>query len=102
MTDTSGAPSAPPSPPSDADRRGDILAFGALGLLALVIFLGFGLVIFKAQIDGATGTLITEIVAAVISIATVVYSFQFGSSKGSQDKNAQIAALTPPPTPPAP
>jgi tetrahydromethanopterin S-methyltransferase subunit E len=97
MTDLSGVQPATPTP--SADKRGDIIAFGVLALVALVIVLVFLVVIMGVKVDPVELTLLTLVVGAPITALGVITGFQFGSSKGSQVKDAQIAALTPPITP---
>lgn len=99
MSDVSGVqtPTTGNSPvvPTTPDRRGDIIAFGVLGLVALVIVLVFLVVILGIKVDPVELTLLTLVVGAPITALGVITGFQFGSSKGSQTKDAQIAALTP-------
>lgn len=98
MIDTSTTEAAAPVPASPAveackrDKRGDVLAYSSMALLGLVIILLF----FKGIPDGTTGTLIVTIATGVLALAGTVIGFQFGSSQGSQDKNATIAAQNPP------
>lgn len=104
MTDTSTVqavptPAAIPAP-EKPDKRGDTLAYGALGLMFYVVTLVFVVVIAGVKIDPVSLTLATMVVTAVIATAGAVYSFQYGSSKGSQVKDAAIAAAPTPATPP--
>lgn len=97
-------PSAPAVSPASIpnDRRGDIIVYGVLALVALVIVLVFLIVILGIKIDPVELTILTLVVGAPITALGVITGFQFGSSKGSQAKDAQIAAMTPPvPTIPA-
>lgn len=99
MTDTSGIPPAnpaAPAAPAPNDKRGDIIAYGVLALVGLVIVLVFLVVLVGIKIDPVELTLLTLVVGAPITALGVLTGFQFGSSKGSQAKDAQIAALTPP------
>lgn len=102
MTDTSttSAVPTPPAAPPSIDRRGDIIAFGVMALVALVIILVFLVVILGIKVDPIELTLLTLVVGAPITALGVITGFQFGSSKGSQDKNATIAAQTPANPPP--
>lgn len=87
---------------SSRDHRGDILAIGALLVFVYIATLVFVLVYKQIKIDPVVLVLVSTVVSAAIMLPTAVYAFQFGSSKGSQDKNQQIAALTPPVVAPPP
>ena|ERR1700754_658925 len=96
MSDTSGVqPINPPPPPTNNDRRGDILAYASVGMLFYIVTLIFIVVAMKIEISAVMMTLVSVVVTAVTTGAALVLNFQFGSSKGSQAKDAQIAALTP-------
>lgn len=100
MTDTSNV--QPVSPAVEAckrDRIKEVLAYGALIYLAAFTIMVF----FKGVPDGAAGAMIDTLAGAAILQAKDVYGFVFGSSQGSQDKTAALAASipTPPATPPA-
>jgi hypothetical protein len=100
MTDLSGVqPPATPSAPAvsaTVDRRGDLIAYAAIGMLFYIVTLIFVAVILKIEVSPVMMTLVSVVVTAVTAGAATVINFQFGSSKGSQAKDAQIAALTPP------
>ena len=90
-------PTSPKSPQVEAckrDHRGDVLAYGMLILLAYVVTLIFAVVILQIKIDPVVLTLVSVAVTCVTSGVGIVLGFQFGSSQGSQDKNATLAAAT--------
>lgn len=93
---------SPDTPPTD--KRGDIIAYGVLALVALVIVLVFIVIVLGIKVDPIELTLMTMVVGAPITALGVITGFQFGSSKGGQAKDSVIAAQLPPvpPPPPAP
>lgn len=108
MTDTSVIPPATPDisvvQPNPAtptlpsnDKRGDIIAYAAMAMLFYIVTLIFIVVVLKIEVSPVMMTLVSVVVTAVTAGAATVLNFQFGSSKGSQDKNATIAAQTPEP-----
>jgi hypothetical protein len=60
----------------------------SLSYLIVLIFAG---ALFASCVMG-NDTLRTQMFSATVALATVAVSFYFGSSKGSQDKDATIAA----------
>lgn len=87
-----------------SDPRGDFLAKATVGIVVLIIVLVFALVFlseFGFKVDTSLMTLVGQVVATALAFGTAVWAFQFGSSKGSQDKDAVIANSTPIVTPPA-
>lgn len=101
MTDI--PPPAPSSPAIEAckrDRLKEILAYGALGYLALFTTFLF----FKGLPTGDAGAVLDTLAGGSLLLTKDAYGFVFGSSQGSQDKTAALAAqpapLTPPPTTP--
>lgn len=99
MSDTS--PVSPATEACKRDQRGDILAYAAVGLVSLVIIFSFVMVMLGKTPNATMTTLVVQIVTGVFSFAAIVYGFQFGSSQGSQDKNATIANSAPVAVPPA-
>ena len=109
MTDTPPAPPADPivtpsaeSPAVEAckrDRIKEVLAYGALAYMAAFT----ALVFFRGVPEGASGAIVDTLAAAAVLQAKEVFGFVFGSSQGSQDKTAALAASIPAPvTPPTP
>lgn len=96
MTDLSGVQPATPST-DKRDRLKEILAYGALGYLALFTTFLF----FKGLPSGDSGAVLDTLAGGSLLLTKDAYGFVFGSSQGSQDKTAAINALTPP-TPPTP
>lgn len=102
MTDQSGVqPPAPPAVSAAADPRGDFLAKATVALIFSII--GFVLILvilsaFGLKPDPGLITIVVQVVSTVLGLGITLWGFQYGSSKGSQAKDAQIAALTPPPT----
>lgn len=106
MTDVSVIPPAAPSPAIESCKRDQIeliLVLSAVGLLALVIILVFALVFLKITPDAVVVGIVMTLVTAVIGLAGTAFGYFLGSSKGSQAKSDQIAAIakpTPSTTPP--
>lgn len=71
-----------------ANWRADMLALGALLLLWRIIEALLG---GQAPIDGAVRDAVMMLFGAVIALVKDVYQFEFGSSRGSKDKSAQLA-----------
>lgn len=94
MTDP--APTDPPTP--DAPKAPLITAEGVLVMsIALsILFLLGGVAAWWLQMR----EILTYMIFAVITLMTQVSGFWFGSSKGSQAKDAIIAAQLPPPQAP--
>lgn len=66
------------------NRRADILAYGALLLFALCL----AVLAFGSVQEGQRDLLFTTI-GALIMVVKDVYGFEFGSSKGSKDKDQE-------------
>lgn len=94
-------PVAPPASPiepnpatptlSSNDKRGDVIAYSAMAMLFYIVTLIFIVVVLKIEVSPVMMTLVSVVVTAVTAGAATVLNFQFGSSKGSQDKNVTIA-----------
>jgi hypothetical protein len=87
------------------DARGDFLARATVWLVVLVIVFVFALVFMSAfglKADPSLMTLVGQVVATTLGFGVTLWGFQWGSSKGSQAKDALVAAMSPPTqTPPA-
>lgn len=81
------------------DRLAFYLAMGFLGLTFYVVTLVFVIVALKIEISAVMMALVTMVVGSVTTGIGVILNWMFGSSRGSQVKDATIAALTPPPAP---
>lgn len=68
------------------NQRGDILAYGAVGALALCIIL-----LFTVRIPTDARDLLLILLGSLVVIVKDVYSFEFGSSKDSA-RNAQTVS----------
>lgn len=68
------------------NRRGDVLAYGALGALILDIVL-----LFFVDVPAQSRDLLLVSFGALVAIVKDVYGFEFGSSKDSQ-RNAQAVS----------
>lgn len=65
----------------------------ALGVLIATFFL-FGLIMFNAgAVDPARKDIIIYVLGVLSAISTQIISYYFGSSKGSNDKNAALDKL---------
>ena len=69
------------------NTRGDVLAYGAIGTLALFIVL-----VFFKQIpdDGPTRDILFTLAGGVIALVKDVFGFEFGSSRGSEAKTDML------------
>lgn len=95
MSDTSTVqPASPTVEACRRDRRGDVLAYAAIGFMFFIV-----IVLIFVHMDQFLHDILLVIIGAMVGIAKDVYGFQFGSSQGSQAKDAIIAAQTAP-TPP--
>lgn len=83
------------------DRIEFLLAASAVALVALLILLIFALVFFKITPDSTEIGMLMAVITPTVGLAIAVYGFFYGSSKGSQAKDATIAGQVPP-TVPAP
>lgn len=89
MTGTDETASAKPGVAEcQRDRRGDVLAYAAVGYIGLFS----AALMFKAISEGVTGNMLSVIAGAMVMIVKDVYGFQFGSSQGSQQKTDQLGA----------
>jgi len=105
MSDTNTPPDPLPPTVTPSDWRGDFLAKATVGLIALVVVLVFLLAFLSAfglKPDASFETVVIQVITTVLGFGGILWGFQFGSSKGSQAKDAQIAALTPPSSNPTP
>ena len=68
------------------NRRGDILAYTAVGSMALCILL-----LFVFDVPAQSRDLLLVVLGALVTIVKDVFGFEFGSSKDSQ-RNAQAVA----------
>lgn len=84
------------------DRRGDYLAYASVLLLFYVITLIFAVVALGLKIDPVELTLVSMVVSAVVGAVGTILAFQFGSSKGSQAKDALLTPTPPPGATPTP
>lgn len=72
------------------NTRADVLAYGALaGVMALIL-----VVIFVKPADAWVQGMVGTIVGFLTKAALDVYNFEFGSSRGSKNKEAQLDRLT--------
>ena len=71
------------------NTRGDVLAFVAISGLIAVIIAAF----FVEVQDGPARDILLLLSGALIAIVKEVYSHEFGSSKGSKNKDDQLAIL---------
>lgn len=74
----------------DKNIRASVLAYSAIGLFAIVTLLLF----FVRIEDGTQRDLLLMIFGALLILVKEVYGFEFGSSIGSKNKEAQIDRLT--------
>lgn len=105
MTDTSTVTAAEPVPtltpvPPDTeacrrDRRGDVLAYAAIGFMFFIV-----VVLIFVKMDQFLHDILLVIIGAMVGIAKDVYGFQFGSSQGSQAKTDQLTAIVAAQNPP--
>ena len=96
------APTVAISPAVEAckhDRLKLILSLAALGYLVLITLVYSYCVIRGIKIDGEAAGALGLLAGLAISIVKDSYGFVFGSSEGSQAKDATIAAMTPPQNP---
>lgn len=96
MTDT--PPPVIPQTVSDdkRDRLKLLLSMSAMAYLAMFTLLLF----FKGMPTGESAGVADTLAGGSLMFVKDAFSFVFGSSQGSQDKNATIAASVPPPAPP--
>lgn len=97
MTDLSGALAPTTSTANPADDNGKFLERAAVYMVVLVIVLIFTLVIlsgFGLKFDTTLIAFVSSVLLLVGGFAGTVFGWRFGSSKGSQDKNATIASLS--------
>jgi hypothetical protein len=80
-----------PVPPPVATPPGPPLPWWVVPTLSYLILLIFAGALVASCVMG-NDTLRTQMFSATVALATVAVSFYFGSSKGSQDKDATIAA----------
>ena len=86
-----------PPKPESAMRPMYVFTVLALILIALVFVLA------KASgLPPDAVALIHDVTIGIVTLIGVVVNFEFGSSKGSQAKDALLAASTPPATPAKP
>lgn len=89
---------------STSDPVNMYLVKATVRLVALIIVLVFALVFISAfgfKVDTSLMTLVGQVVATTLGLGVAVWAYQYGSSKGSQAKDAIIAAQ-PSPTQPGP
>lgn len=73
------------------NRRADVLAWAAIaGLIAVLVLL-----FFRDVPDGPARDVILLLGGALIAIVKDVYAFEFGSSRGSKNKDALLSAARP-------
>jgi hypothetical protein len=82
---------ADPVPPPVVPPPGPLLPWWVVPTLSYLILLIFAGALVASCVMG-NDTLRTQMFSATVALATVAVSFYFGSSKGSQDKDATIAA----------
>ncbi len=68
------------------NRRGDFLAYGAVGAMVVCI-----VALFIADVPATSRDLLLVVLGALVTIVKDVYGFEFGSSKDSQ-RNAQAVS----------
>lgn len=86
MSDPSLLPA--PTPANKRERVKEILAYGVIGVVVLLILI----IAFKGSpADDIGKELLTAFATAAILLWKEVYGYVFGSSQGSNDKNATIA-----------
>jgi hypothetical protein len=69
--------------------RADILAYAAIGGLISLIWV----LLVHSIPEGPTRDILLILSGALVAIVKDVYGFEFGSSRGSQDKSEQIAQM---------
>jgi len=69
--------------------RADILAYAAIGGLISLIWV----LLVHSIPEGPTRDILLILSGALVAIVKDVYGFEFGSSRGSQDKTDQLSAL---------
>jgi hypothetical protein len=69
--------------------RADILAYAAIGGLISLIWV----LLVRAVPEGPTRDILLILSGALVAIVKDVYGFEFGSSRGSQDKTEQIERM---------
>ncbi|WP_027367409.1 hypothetical protein [Desulfocurvibacter africanus] len=71
--------------------RGDVLAFVAIGgLVALILTL-----LFVQLEDGPARDVLLILAGGLVTIVKDVYGFEFGSSRGSKEKDVMLAGAVP-------
>lgn len=110
MTDTSQSPTidqpriAIPAPPilplpdptveaCKRDRMKLVLSLAAMGYLLVVTTIYGYCLIRGLKIDGEAASAMTMIAGFATGLVKDAYSFVFGSSQGSEDKNSQMSAV---------
>ena len=87
-------PTTAESPAIEACKRDSLksgLAYGSLAYLVLFTVL----IVFKGVPDGKAGDMLDLMAMASTLLVKDAFGFVFGSSQGSQDKTAALAASTP-------
>lgn len=74
-----------------------------IGMLMVVLaFILFAAILFVPKPTSTTDAEIQQVLTILASLVGAFVAWQFGSSISSQKKDAVIATLTPPSTPPVP
>lgn len=89
-----------------APASDSFLVKATVQIITLVILLVFALIFLSAfgyKVDSSLMTLLGQVVGTSLGLGVTVWAFYYSSSKGSQAKDALIAAMTPPVSdPPSP
>ncbi len=89
MTDTDTGPVTAPRPWWMPDTQG----FLAIAILVLVGAIVFILLLHQSSMDDKTSAVLTTVIGMLIANLKDVYSFFFGSSKGSSDKDQTLTKI---------
>lgn len=75
----------------DNNRRADVMVIGAVvGLISCLLVL----IVFRKEIPGEAVGIISTVAGIFGACLKDAYAFEFGSSRGSKDKDALLARMT--------
>lgn len=75
----------------DNNRRADVMVIGAVvGLISCLLVL----IVFRKDIPGEAVGIISTVAGIFGACLKDAYAFEFGSSRGSKDKDAQLARMS--------
>ena len=91
MADPAPIP-VPVATPLDDKIRGRLAIVTVVGFGSLVAMIIAALIYFPNAVNGTTGTMLGTILGILAANVKDVYNYYFGSSSGSTQKSATIAA----------